>query len=235
MYVKLFSKILDSSIADNRQLRHFFTDLLLCADGKGYVVMTEGALARRIGAALDEVRWGLAELQKPDQQSHSPGSEGRRIERLEGVGYGWRIINYEHYRAMKDADQLREATKERVRRHREKKAGNATVTAGNIGNAITEAEAEGENIHTPRPEGMPNTAAEAIARCQNLGIPEKFVVGLWEQMEARGWVDGAGQGVKNWTYYAKQRWEKQKDKEGRESARSSGVSPSSKRRNDSCL
>ena len=145
MFVKLFTQILDSSIADNRRLRHFFTDLLLCADSKGYVVMTDSAIARRIGCDIEEVRWGLAELAKPDPMSKTPDAEGARIERLDGTGYGWRIINYESYRAMKDADQMREATKERVRRFREK---NRPVTLCNAGvtngNANTEAEAEAE-------------------------------------------------------------------------------------------
>ena len=145
MYVKLFTQILDSSIADNRKLRHFFTDLLLCSDSKGFVIMTESAIARRIGATLDEVSWGLSELQKADACSKTMDANGARIERLEGVGYGWRIINFEHYRALKDADQLRDATRERVRRHRaNKKAGNADVTKCNGGNANTEAEAEAE-------------------------------------------------------------------------------------------
>jgi hypothetical protein len=143
MFVKLFTQILDSSIADNRRLRHFFTDLLLCADSKGYVVMTDSAIARRIGCDIEEVRWGLEELAKPDPMSKTPDAEGARIERLDGTGYGWRIINYESYRAMKDADQMREATKERVRRFREK---NRPVTPSNaavtVGNANTEAEGE---------------------------------------------------------------------------------------------
>jgi hypothetical protein len=147
MYVKLFTQILDSSIADNRRLRHFFTDLLLCSDAKGFVIMTSGAIARRIGATVDEVEWGLAELEKPDPSSKTPDYDGRRIERLEGVGYGWRIVNYEAYRALKDADQLRESTKERVRRYRQKKKGcNVTVTHVTLGNANTEAEAEAEAL-----------------------------------------------------------------------------------------
>lgn len=135
MFVKLFSQILDSSIADNRKLRHFFTDLLLCADASGNVMMTDTAIARRIGSTVDEVEWGLKELSSPDPRSKTPDHEGRRIERLEGHGYGWRILNYEMYRAMRDAEQLREATRIRVQRHRAKKA----ESACNDGNALRNA------------------------------------------------------------------------------------------------
>ena len=149
MYVKLFNQILTSSIANDRRLRHFFIDLLLCADARGLVMMTPEAIARVTGADMEEVRWGLAELEKPDPCSRTPDMEGRRIERLQGIGYGWRIINYEQYRAFKDADQMREATRIRVARHRAKGAShekdkpsrNATCNAGN---SITEGDAEGE-------------------------------------------------------------------------------------------
>jgi hypothetical protein len=145
MFVKLFSQILDSSIADNRKLRHFFTDLLLCADASGNVMMTDTAIARRIGATVDEVEWGLKELSSPDHRSKTPDYEGRRIERLEGHGYGWKILNYEMYRAMRDAEQLREATRIRVQRHRAKKAGlpcNDGNALRNASNAMQKAEGE---------------------------------------------------------------------------------------------
>lgn len=144
MFVKLFTQILDSSIADDRRLRHFFTDFLLCADMKGFVIMTESAISRRIGATLEEVKWGITELQKPDPRSKTPDSQGARIEALDGAGYGWRIINFEAYRDLKSADDMREKTKERVRRFREAKklqAGdvtqcNASVTPCNASNTI---------------------------------------------------------------------------------------------------
>lgn len=152
MYVKLFQQILDSSIADNRPLRHFFIDLLLCSDARGYVIMTKEAIARRISAPLDEVEWGLTELSKPDPGSKTTDLAGARIEALGSMGYGWRIVNYELYRAMKDADQLRNSSAERVRRFRAKKkgnGGNVTETSSNACNAITEAEAESKTCTPP--------------------------------------------------------------------------------------
>jgi hypothetical protein len=159
MFVKLFTQILDSSIADNRRLRHFFTDLLLCADMRGYVVMTEAAISRRIGASMDEVEWGLGELSRPDPRSKTPDHEGRRIEKLEGTGYGWRIINFESYKAMKSAEDMREKTKERVRRHREnkKKQGETDdVTAGNTSNTTQrqrQRQRQSEKEEPPNPQG----------------------------------------------------------------------------------
>jgi hypothetical protein len=121
MFVKLFNQILDSSIADDRRLRHFFTDILLCSDAQGYVMMTEAAISRRIGTTIEEVTWGLAELMKPDPRSKTPDHEGRRIEAVEGSGYGWRVINFESYKSLRSNEDMRDKTKERVRKFRDKK------------------------------------------------------------------------------------------------------------------
>ncbi|MFA6240403.1 MAG: hypothetical protein WC655_05720 [Candidatus Hydrogenedentales bacterium] len=122
MYVKIHNQILDGSLANDRKLRHFFMDVLLCSDPDGNVMMTREAISLRIRAPMEEVDWGLAELQKPDGESLSPTHEGRRIIRLEGHGYGWKIVNYEYYRDLKSERQRREDTAERVRRFRERKA-----------------------------------------------------------------------------------------------------------------
>lgn len=123
MYVKLFNRILDSSIADNRKLRHFFTDLLLCADVDGNILMTKQAIANRIRAGLEEVEWGILELMKPEKGSLTPDLEGRRLVPLDGHGYGWKIVNFEAYRDLKSAEELRRKTSERVARWREKNKG----------------------------------------------------------------------------------------------------------------
>jgi hypothetical protein len=168
MFIKLFTQILDSSIADNRPLRHFFTDLLLCADSRGYVIMTASAIARRIGCTVQEAEWGLEELAKPDPLSKTPDHDGARIERLDGTGYGWRILNYETYRALRDGDQMREATKERVRRYREKlkSVTDVTLVTPDVthGSAITEGEGEAEGEEPPNPQGGLDRKSDSIPK-----------------------------------------------------------------------
>ena len=54
MFVKVFEHILDSSIADDYELRHFFEDMLKLADWKtGVVDMTESAIARRLNFPIE--------------------------------------------------------------------------------------------------------------------------------------------------------------------------------------
>ena len=122
MYVKIFSQILDSSLADNPRLRHFFMDLLLLSDCDGNVIMTPTAIANRTRTKIEEVKWGLDELQKPDRMSLNKDHDGRRIVPLDGHGYGWQILNYKLYRDYKTADEMRQASAERVKRWREKRS-----------------------------------------------------------------------------------------------------------------
>lgn len=161
MYVKLFNRILDSSIADNRRLRHFFTDMLLCADPDGNVVMTKKALANRIRATEEEVEWGLAELMKPDPESLTPEEEGRRVIPLEGHGYGWKIVNYAMYRDYRTSVELRKATAERVRKHREKKKAGKPLPgeAQYVKMAANGATEEQLNAHVTK--SLPRKAREA--------------------------------------------------------------------------
>ncbi len=129
MYVKLYNQILDSSIADNRKLRHFFIDLLLCSDPDGNVIMTNKAISLKIRAPIEEVEWGLRELQKKDESSLTPENDGRRIVKLDGHGYGWKIVNYELYRDFKTSKQLRESTAKRVREWRKSHTKHTKPTA----------------------------------------------------------------------------------------------------------
>lgn len=188
MYVKLFTQILDSSIAENRKLRHFFTDLLLCADFEGAVMMTSQAIARRIGASLEEVEWGLKELQKPDPLSKTSDHDGRRIEQVDGHGYGWKVLNFEFYRSLKDYEQLKIETKERVRKHRERKKLNESkaecnshVTPCNTGNDI---EIQIEN-HIKREDTSNATSIKEPKKSSKV-TDEEFISSLTENIAYHG-------------------------------------------------
>lgn len=151
MYVKIFSQILDSSLADDPKLRHFFMDLLLLSDPDGNVIMTPVAIANRTRSELSHVQWALEELQKPDRHSLTPDCDGRRIVPLEGHGYGWKIVNYHIYRDYKTAKEMRKASAERVKRWREnnKKKGKngASEYVGETPRERAYVEAEGNGDH----------------------------------------------------------------------------------------
>lgn len=134
MYAKIFQKIFDSSIAEDWQLRVVFQDMLILSNRDGIVDMTHESIARRTNVPLGLVRECIKRLESPDPKSHTPEDEGRRLERLEPHrDWGWRIINFDRYRAIKNSEELRQQTKERVRRWREKqKKGNGAKGKGEV-------------------------------------------------------------------------------------------------------
>lgn len=121
MFVKVFDQILDSSIAENYELRHFFEDMLKLADSSGVVDMTPEAIARRINLPLAKVRPFLVELGQPDPKSRSPQHEGRRLVPVDSHrDWGWLIVNYEHYRSIRNEEARRAYNRDAKRQSRER-------------------------------------------------------------------------------------------------------------------
>ena len=130
MYAKVFSQIFDSSIAENYEVRYVFEDLLKLADKTGVVDMTIEAVARRTNVPLEKIQFGIAELLKPDARSRSHEKEGRRIIPLDSHReWGWIIVNYEHYRAIQDAESLRANWRDAKAKQRKKKTGRGAANA----------------------------------------------------------------------------------------------------------
>jgi hypothetical protein len=148
MFVKVFAQILDSSLADDYLVRLVFEDLLKLADAEGIVDMTPSAIARRTHVPLEIVLRGIETLSAPDPESRSSQEEGRRIVLLDGRrSWGWRIVNYLHYRNIRDEDGRRKYMREYMRNRRS--PGKHSVNSVNsckpqLAKAEAEAEAEAE-------------------------------------------------------------------------------------------
>src|SRR2546428_2858637 len=94
VYAKVFTQILDSSLAENYHVRHMFEDMLKLCDLNGVVDITHEAIARRLKMPAKAVRLYIAELEKPDPKSRTPDHEGRRLVRLDDHrDWGWFIVN----------------------------------------------------------------------------------------------------------------------------------------------
>lgn len=129
MFAKVFSQIFDSSIAQNFTTRHVFMDLLVLADPTGAVDMTADAISRRTNVPIEKITEAIAELSAPDTQSRSPNDDGRRIVLLDPHrSWGWQIVNYEHYRAMRDEEARRSYFREYQRERRGKSVKDKKVT-----------------------------------------------------------------------------------------------------------
>lgn len=148
MYAKVFAQIYDGTLCTYGpwQALVTFQQFLVLADQEGVVDMTAAAIARRTTIPLEIIDMGIKALLKPDPESRTPTEEGRRLVPLsEGRPWGWRVVNYKHYRALKREGDRREYHRDYW--HKRKELTQHTQhTQPN--QPIAEAEAEAEAIKT---------------------------------------------------------------------------------------
>lgn len=155
MYAKVFAQIFDSSIAEDYNTRHVFMDLLVLADCEGVIDMTLEAISRRTNVPQDRVESAIKILSNPDSKSRTKSEDGKRLIPIDpSREWGWIIVNYDHYRLMRDEEGRRSYHRTYMRQHRAKshpvKGVNIcehSVKPVNTGDApLTHAEAEAEAL-----------------------------------------------------------------------------------------
>ena len=163
VYNKLFSKILFSSIwTEDYPTRIVWVMFLAAMDEDGIVqVATAKNVAALAQVTAEEAERAIAILEAPDQASSNPEHEGRRIERFPG---GWRVLNAPVYREIATREQMRQRTAERVRRHRDRRVGNASDATCNASGAERNAVKRAGNAPVTPSEAYTDTETEDIVR-----------------------------------------------------------------------
>jgi hypothetical protein len=124
MYGKVFQSMYDGTLATKGpwQALVTFQQMIVLADKDGVVDKTAGAISRITSIPLEIIEIGLEELCKPDPDSRSEADEGRRIVLLEPHrNWGWQIVNYVKYAAIRSSEERREYMRAAQARHRAKK------------------------------------------------------------------------------------------------------------------
>jgi hypothetical protein len=123
MYAKLFKSIYQGTLRGDSGGILVFTNLLANADQTGRVDMHPRAIAEEIGLDVERVKEILLRLEAPDDESRSPELEGRRIVRIDGHrAWGWEIVNYLKYRAIRNEEDRREQNRASQERWRNKQS-----------------------------------------------------------------------------------------------------------------
>lgn len=163
MFAKVFSQILDSSLAEDWQVRHVFEDMLKLCGARGIVDMTRQAIARRLNMPIEIITRAITELEKPDPSSRTKDENGCRIVRLDSHrDWGWRIVNHDKYREMRSLDDRAEYQRNWDRTHRSHRLTYKKRLSQTITNQSTPTE-------TPTPSDDPRltpTYAEAEAEAE---------------------------------------------------------------------
>jgi hypothetical protein len=130
MYVKVFTDILQSSLwCEDSDTRVVWITMLALANQDGIVRSTAPGISSQARVPVEKVREALDKFESEDPDSRTLDHGGRRVERTDG---GYVILNYMKYREMTDMAKVREQTRERVRKYRQNRDGNAVVTGGNV-------------------------------------------------------------------------------------------------------
>lgn len=98
-----------------------FQQLLILCDHHGVVDIHPEVISRRTLIPLDIIEKGIEELSKPDPESRRSDEDGRRIVPIDpDRTWGWKIVNYSHYRSIRDTDERREYQRNYMRQKRAK-------------------------------------------------------------------------------------------------------------------
>ena len=118
MYARVYDQIFSSSIMEeNIETRYIWFCLLTLADKEGFVDMTIPAIARRINLEESIVTKAIEKFMLPDPSSRTLSHEGKRLEKIR-ESFGWKIINYIHYRDLRNEENRREYMREYMRGQR---------------------------------------------------------------------------------------------------------------------
>lgn len=121
MYCKLFASLYQGTLRGRSNEILVFTNLLAHATKEGTVDKHFRAIAEETGLSIDEVKAAIIVLESPDEESRSPEAHGARLLRIdEHRVWGWQIVNYAKYRAIRSEDDRAEQNRLAQARWREK-------------------------------------------------------------------------------------------------------------------
>jgi len=145
IYAKVFSSLWDGSMRGQSDKQLVFIYLLCHANSVGMVDIIQGKVADDTGLTEDVVSKAIRELMEPDERSRTEENEGRVLVPLSnGRDWGWQIVNYDRYRAMRNEDDRRLQNRQAQARYRDKHRSASNKPQKAQGEA--EAEAEGEEV-----------------------------------------------------------------------------------------
>jgi hypothetical protein len=145
MYAKVFSSLWDGSMRKQPDKQLVFIYLLCHANSLGTVDIIQGKIADDTGLDESVVRGAILELMGPDERSRTEENEGRALVALSnGRDWGWQIVNYERYRAMRNEEDRKRQNRESQDRFRDKHSSATSKPQSSQAEAEAEAEAEEE-------------------------------------------------------------------------------------------
>lgn len=160
-FTKLFSSITASTVwCEDPETKIVWITMLAMADKNGRVWGSVPGIAGIARVSVEGCRAAINKFLGPDPDSRTKDNEGRRISEIDG---GWRLLNYEKYRSLRDEEERKEYKREWIAEKRakdkivDKNVDSVYKSRPQYTNAEAEAEAEAE-IRTKKKIGAPKRA-----------------------------------------------------------------------------
>ena len=136
------------------------------ADCKGTLEINPRLLSAIIGDPIEDVEKALEYLSQPDPNSRSKEQEGRRIVHVNA--FTWEVVNHEHYRKIRNADERREYNR---RKKAEARARAKSADSQQSQPRSTQAEAEAESeVSKSRRVAPPADAPKVLTHEEVIGL-----------------------------------------------------------------
>jgi len=191
-YSKLHASIVGSSLwTEPDTVRILFITLLALCDRDGIVYGTQLGLNRLANIDMDLADSAWIALLSPDENSsdkmRAPEHEGRRIEEVPG---GFRLLNFEYYRSLRNDDDRREQNRVAQAKFKAKVSQGKPRKAEVIpSEAETEAEASTERSLKSQ-KRVPPSREEVGLLAAKAGLPIEQADAFWEFYDSKGWMVG---------------------------------------------
>lgn len=103
--------------------------MLAMADRHGRVWASIPGLANRARVPTEDCRSALDTFLAPDRDSRTEAHEGRRIEPIDG---GWKLLNHQKYRDIRDEESIKETKRKYMANRRAKEKAHITINASEV-------------------------------------------------------------------------------------------------------
>ncbi len=177
-FTKLFASITESTVwCEPDSTRLVWITMLAMADSRGRVWASVPGLANRARVSVDSTRAAIATFLSPDPDSRTPDHEGRRIEAIDG---GWRLLNHDKYRNIRDEESIKESKRRYINARRAKeRESSSTVENVERGRYNADAEADAEAVNLSQAKACVDPPAEKPPSCPSCPIQE--IIELYHQ------------------------------------------------------
>lgn len=112
-YTPIFDSVFQGSLCGKYPDLPVWLVLLALQQRGGIIDAHPSYISTISGIPQADIESAIARFCEPDPQSRTPDHDGRRLEPLQGRGFGWRVLNHEKYREKarkRDYDEARTAS-----------------------------------------------------------------------------------------------------------------------------